>query len=170
LFSGCITLPPSASLNPPSNRLGTVAANAWLNKVEIVDPEMDDQEIKAQVENTLTNNLLRFLRDGKYFRCIDLLPGKPQPDDLVLHVRFERYRQTRYTKVMHSSDVSDLSATLRIGRPDGQGNVEVQSEIIEKHSVAPFSVEAALPSGMKARTQLIEDLLHKGLSAYNPTR
>ena len=168
IFAGCITLPPSASLNPPSNRSGTVDSNAWVKKVEITDPEMDDQERKEQVENTLTNNLLRFLRDGKYFRNVELFPGKPQPEDLVLLFQFDRYRQMRHAKVFHSSDSSDLSGTLAITHPNGQLIKEVKAGINEEHPVAPLSPEAALPSGMVARTQVIEELLRKALFVPTP--
>jgi hypothetical protein len=168
LFVGCITLPPSASFNPPSNTQGPVDANAWLKRAEITDTEMGNQEHKAQVENTMTNNLLRFLRDGKYFRKVELLPGKPQPEDQVLHFQFDRYRQERYLKVLTNYDASDLSATLTITHPDGQLIKEVKASIKEEHMVAPLSAEATLPSGMTARTQVIEELLRKALFASSP--
>lgn len=167
LVAGCVTLPPSASFNPPSNTQGPVDANAWLKRVEITDTEMGYQENKAHVENTMTNNLLRFLREGKYFRKVELLPGKPQPEDQVLHFQFDRYRQERYLKVLITYDASDLSATLTITHPDGQRIKEVKSSIKEEHPVAPLSAEAALPSGMSARTQVIEELLRKALFAAN---
>src|SRR5690349_933319 len=78
-FLGCLSLvgclplppppllPPTASFNPPTNSLSRVEAHAWLKRVEITDPEMTGFEPIAQIENTLTNQLWRFLRDGKYF-------------------------------------------------------------------------------------------------------
>ena len=167
VLAGCMTLPPSASLNAPSNRLAPVESTAWLKQVAITDSELDNQGYKQQVEITLTNNLLRFIRDGKYFRSAELLPGKPQPDDLILLFEFDRYRQKRYAKVFHSSDTSDLSATLTISRPDGQLLKKVTASMKEEHEVAPFSPQAALPSGMEARTQLIEELLWKALITTN---
>ena len=163
IFAGCMTLSPSASLNPPSNRSGPIDASAWVRHVEITDPEMDDQERKKQLENTLTNNLLRFLRDGKYFRKVELFPGTLQSEDFILQFQFDRYRQKRYTKALYSSDASDLSATLVITRPNGQLVKEAKADINEEHPVAPLSPEAALPSGMGARTQVIEELLRKAL-------
>ena len=168
VLASCMTLPPSASLNAPSNRLAPVKSTAWLKHVAITDSELDDRERKLQVEVTLTNNLLRFLRDGKYFHKAELLPGKPQPDDLILLFEFDRYRQQRYVKVFHSSDTSDLSATLTISRPDGQIVKKVTASLKEEHEVAPFSPQAALPSGMEARTQVIEELLWKALITPNP--
>jgi hypothetical protein len=145
-----------------------VKSTAWLKQVAITDSELDDQERKLQVEITLTNNLLRFLRDGKYFHNAELLPGKPLPDDLILLFEFDRYRQKRYAKVFHSSDTSDLSATLTISRPDGQLVKKVTTSLKEEHEVAPFSPQAALPSGIEARTQVIEELLWKALMTPNP--
>lgn len=168
-MASCITLPPSASLNPPSNTLGPVQKNAWLKRVEITDSEMGHPENKENLENTLTNNLLRFLRDGRYFKKTDLLPGKPQPEDYVLQFRFDRYRQTRNLKGISYFDASNLSATLMITHPDGQLVKEVKSDIKEEHLISSMSEEAALPSGMRARTQIIEELLGKALFASSPT-
>jgi hypothetical protein len=148
-MASCITLPPSASLNPPSNTLGPVQKNAWLKRVEITDSEMGHPENKENLENTLTNNLLRFLRDGRYFKKTDLLTGKPQPEDYVLQFRFDRYRQTRNLKGISYFDASDLSATLMITHPDGQLVKEVKSDIKEEHLISSMSEEAALPSGMR---------------------
>jgi hypothetical protein len=165
--AGCMTLSPSASFDPPRNTMSPVQANAWLKRVEITDTEMSDQERKERLENTLTNNLLRFLRDGRYFQRIDLLPGKPQPEDPVLQFQFDRYRQERYLKVIQYYDASDLSATLTITHPDGQLVKEVKASIKEEHPVPPLSVESALPSGMGARTQVTEELLRKALVEPN---
>jgi hypothetical protein len=170
LFAGCtsIPLPPSASLNPPDNRSGTVDSNAWVKHVEITDPAIQDQEQKKHVENTLTNNLLRFLRDGKYFRKVELFPGQLQPEDLVLQFQFDRYRKTRSAKVFQSFDASDLSGTLVITRPNGQLVKEVKAVVNEEHQVVPHSSEAYFPSGMVARTQVIEELLRKALFVPPP--
>jgi hypothetical protein len=144
-----------------------VQTNAWLNRVEITDAEMGYQDRKAQLENTLTNNLLRFLRDGKYFRRIDLLPGTPQPEDHVLRFHFDRYQQERILKGLGNYDASDLSATLTITHPDGQLLKEVKASIKEEHPVLPYSPDAAFPSGMLARTHVIEELLRKALFEPN---
>ena len=170
VFAGCtsIPLPPSASLNLPDNRSGTVNSNAWVKHVEITDPAIEDQEQRKQVENTLTNNLLRFLRDGKYFRKVELFPGQLQPEDLALQFQFDRYRKTRSAKVLQSFDGSDLSGTLIITRPNGQLVKEVKAVINEEHPVVPYSSEVYFPSGMEARTQIIEELLRKALFVPTP--
>jgi len=166
-LAGCITLPPTASFNPPTNPQGPVEASAWLARVEITDTEMASQESRAQVENSLTNNLLRFLRDGKYFRQIELLPGTPKPEDLVLRFVFDRYRKERHWKVFVNYDTSDLAASLIVTRSGGTLVKEVRASVTEEHLVDSLSPEAALPSGMKARTQLVEELLQKALWPTN---
>lgn len=160
-LAGCMTLPPTASFNPPTNSLGSVEANAWLKRVEITDAEMARPESRAQIENALTNNLLRFLQDGKYFRKVELLPGKPQSEDLVLRFVIDHYRQERYLKVLTYYDASDLSAAVTLTRPDGQLVKEVQASVKEEHAIGALSTEAALPSGMAARTQLVEEFLQR---------
>lgn len=150
--------------------MGPVQGNAWLKRVEITDAKMDDQDARARLENTLTNNLLRFLRDGKYFLHIDVLPGKPQPEDQVLHFQFDRYQQERNLKGLQSYDASDLSATLTVTHPDGRLIKEVKAGIREEHPVSGLSPEATFPSGMGARTQVIEQLLRRALVGSEPVR
>jgi hypothetical protein len=87
---------------------------------------------------------------------MDLLPGKSQPEDYVLQFRFDQYRQTRNLKVIQYFDASDLSATLTVAHPDGQLVKEVKSNIKEEHGISSLSEEAALPSGMRARTQIVK--------------
>ena len=166
-LAGCLTLPPTASFNLPTNSLGMVEANAWLKRVEITDPAMTPLESRAQIENALTNNLSRFLRDGKYFRKVELLPGIIQPQDLVLRFVFDRYRKERHWRVLANYDTSDLSASLTLMRSDGTVVREARASVKEEHMVDSMSPEAALPSGMKARTQLVEELLQKALLPQN---
>ncbi|MBX3306207.1 MAG: hypothetical protein KF751_09125 [Nitrospira sp.] len=142
--------------------------NAWLKTVEITDPEITDTKQKEQISITLTNNLLRFLREGKYLRKVELLPGNPQPEDVVLLFQFDRYRQRRSAQVFQSSDSSDVSGMLILTRADGHFIKEVRASLKEEHPVDIFSTEAALPSGMAARTYVIEELLWKALSALQP--
>jgi hypothetical protein len=144
-----------------------VEANAWLKRVEITDPEVTPLESRTQIENALTNNLWRFLRDGKYFRKVELLPGTPQPGDFVLKFVFDRYQKERHWRLFANYDTSDLSASLTLLRSDGAVVREVRGSVKEEHMVGSMSPEAALPSGMKARTQLVEELLQKALSPMN---
>lgn len=167
-IAGCMTLQPSTSLHPPSNRGRHLEMNAWLKTVEITDPEITDTKQKEQISITLTNNLLRFLREGKYLRKVELLPGNPQPEDVVLLFQFDRYRQRRSAQVFQSSDSSDVSGMLILTRADGHFIKEVRASLKEEHPVDIFSTEAALPSGMAARTYVIEELLWKALSALQP--
>jgi hypothetical protein len=145
-----------------------VEKTAWLKRVAITDAEMGYPENRGNLENTLANNLLRFLRDGKYFKRVELLPGRPQAEDYVLQFQFNRYRQSRNLKGIQYYDSSDLSATLTITHPDGQLVKEVKSDLKEEHGISSMSEEAGLPSGMRARTQIVEELLEKALFAPNP--
>ena len=165
--AGCLTLPPSASLNPPIPPAHSLGCNAWLRRVEISDPEID-QKKREQLEISLSNNLLRFLREGRYFLKVEMLPGQPQAADCVLRFRFDRYGQERRLKGLIYFDASDLSATLSVSRPGGEIVKEVKARAYEEHPVDPFSPESALPSGMGARTDLIEDLLRQLSSASDP--
>jgi hypothetical protein len=162
-LTSCRSLPPTATLNPPTVRAVSVDATAWIKKVEITDAELENQSTRGSVENTLTNNLLRYLREGKFYKKVELLPGQPEHEDHILHFQFDRYRQKRLFKLFTQFDASELSCTLTIIRPNGQLLKKVAAEIKEEHPFDPYSPEAALPSGMKARTDLIEELLRKAL-------
>jgi hypothetical protein len=141
-----------------------VQADAWLKRVEITDAEIGDQAQREQLENTLTNNLLQFLREGKYFRRIELLPGNPHPGDPVLQFRFNRYRQGRHLKLLSTYDTSDVSATLNVTQADGEFVNEVTASVKEEHLVGMMTAEEAIPSGMRARSQVIEELLEKAFA------
>lgn len=170
LVAGCSVdrLPPTASLNPPSNTMGPVKATAWLKRVEITDGEMGYQELKEQLENTLTNNILRFLREGKYFRRVELLPGKPQPEDRVLQFRFNRYREERNPccfgprrSALQRDYTSDMAAVLTVTHQDGQLVREVTASSMEYWW-------AGDSSSLRTRTLFIENLLEKALFAPHP--
>lgn len=172
LLVGCgmsIPLPPRASFDSPLYKATPIAATAWLKKVDITDQEMSHPESRALIESSLTNNLLRFLRETNYFRQVELLPGKPQLDDRVLHFEFDRYRQERKTGAWSHYDVSDLSGTLTVTRPDGRTITEVKTEVKEQHPAGGWGNDPVFPTGTKARTQLIEKLLWKALSGPSPS-
>lgn len=172
VFLGCLflagcarTLPPTVSFNPPTNTLGLVEAQAWLKRVEITDPEVSPLESRAQIENALTNHLWRFLRDGNYFRKVELLPGTPQPDDLILKFVFDRYQRKERKGYRTYYEVSDLSASLTLLRSDGTVVREVRGNVDEEHTVAPM--RGVWLGGTKARTQLVKELLKKALWPEN---
>ena len=166
-FTGCVsTLPPTVSFNSPANFLGMVEANAWLDRVEITDEEVTPLEPRTPIENALTNHLWRFLLDGKYFRRVELLPGTPQPEDLVLKFVFHRSQRKKRSAYRASYEVSDLSASLTLLRSDGTVVREVRGNVEEKSALT--STREIWPGGMKARTQLVEELLQKALWPKNP--
>lgn len=162
---GCArTLPPGTSFDRPPSLGVPIEETAWLSRVEMADSSIDDPKQKEMIEANLTVNLYKFLREGNYFTDVKLLPGKPAPHDYVLHFRFDRYKQTpQLTNIMSTEDRSELSGTLSIKSADGQTVKRVHSEITETHPVYPLSPDHIFPSGMKARTTLVVDLLRKGL-------
>jgi hypothetical protein len=56
----------------------------------MADPSIEDPEQRDMFEASLTVNLYKFLEEGTYFQEVNLLPGKPDPDDYVLHFPFGR--------------------------------------------------------------------------------
>lgn len=172
---GCFrhALPPTASLDPPVAELGTVAADLWVSQIEIEDSGFESRwnwTKKADVQTQLTANLVKFLRSGRYFRRVELLPGNPKPEDLILNLRFHRYLQTRV--VWDHSDHSDLSATLRIARFDGKQSAEASSEFHLAQSYQLHWIDYSKPGpkmgGSVARTRLIELLLERVLPEFQP--
>lgn len=175
IMTGCaivMAVPPSASLGPPVKSPSPVEKNAWLKKVEIIDSVLIDNEIKASLENTLTNNLLKYIREGRYFKTIESLPGQPHSEDYILQFRFDRYRETRRIppqpawEPTYSVLISTYSAILTITRPDGQIIQEVSSSVEEEHIAMTYSVKGN--NGLKARTGFIGELLRKALLPTNP--
>ncbi|MCA9470022.1 MAG: hypothetical protein KC643_31875 [Nitrospira sp.] len=164
MLAGCVTsLPPGSTFDQPPPFEEGVDKIFWLSKVEITEPTIaTDPSQKELLEGNLTVNLYRFLADARYFREVKLLPGSPAPEDYLLQFRFSRYWQARSSGLFRfPTDRSELLGTLTI--EDGTGNsvTQVQSEVIEEHQVSPWSFEAAFPSGIKARTKLVVDLLRK---------
>ena len=175
IMTGCaivMAVPPSASLGPPVKSPSPVEKNAWLKTVEITDSVLSDKELTASLENTLTNNLLKYMREGRYFRRIELLPGKMQADDYVLQFRFDRYRETRkfpphpFWEPSYSVLVSTHSAILTIATPDGQIIQEVSASVEEEHIAMTHSIDGN--NGMKPRTGFIGELLRKAVLPTNP--
>ena len=167
-----MAVPPSASLGPPVKSPSSVEKNAWLKKVEITDSVLSDKEMKASLENTLTNNLLKYMREGRYFKTIESLPGQPHSEDYILQFRFDRYRETRrfpphpIWEPSYSVLISTYSAILTIARPDGQIIQEVTASVEEEHIAMTHSVEGN--NGLKPRTGIIGDLLRKAVLPTNP--
>lgn len=171
VLAGCGSMPsPSLTVSfaSPTNSLGIVEAHAWIKRVEITGQEVTSLESRAQLENALTNHLWRFLLDGKYFRKVELLPGTPQPEDLVLKFVFDRYqRKEGRVYRSYSYEDLDLSASLTLLRSDGTVVREVRSDVKNRYVVgAPW--RGGQPGSTKARTQLVEELLQKALWLKNP--
>lgn len=170
LSVGCSwSLPPTASFESPAYRARSIAATAWLKKVKVTDQGWAHPESRTLIENALTNNLVRLIRETNYFRQVELLPGTVQPDDRVLQFEFTRYRQVRKTGGFRYYDVSDLAGVLMVSDAKGQTIKTVDTEVQEQHPVGRGGQDDIFPSGTRARTQLIEKLLWKALSESIPS-
>ena len=175
-ISGCVTLPRGTGLYKATPISNSIDKKVWLLKVVILDPSVDK---KSSIEDSLTSNILEYLQEGRYFKEVNLLPGKVDEKDLVLRFQFDRYQQKRAVHPAYFP-TAFLTATLYIwfGGPifidssslSGKLTVEdshstlitgVSSQVNEEHNVSFWSPEYALPSGIEARTSIIKELLSK---------
>jgi hypothetical protein len=182
LTASCTTVPRGTGLTVPEVVERPVAHRAWLEGVRIADVAVND---RSTVEDSLTANLLEYLREGAYFTSIDLAPGSMQPDDLVLHFELDRYEQVRrphgayfpaaiLTATLYIwcggpifTDSSDLSGSLVVRDVNEVMLANATASVRERHSVSLYSPEYALPSGIDARTKLVRELLGR---VYNSLR
>ncbi len=175
-ISGCVTLPRGAGLNHATPVDNTIEKKVWLSKVEIMDPSVKN---KSTIEDSLTLKVLKYLQEGRYFYDPNLLPGKVGAEDLVLRFEFDRYHQQRAPHPAYFpaailtatfyiwfdgpiyNDSSNLSGKLTVESSSGSIITEVSSQLNEHHGVSFWSPEYVLPSGIEARTSIINDLLTK---------
>lgn len=177
LMVGCTTIPPGTSLGKPKLADHVLAKKAWLAKVEILDPSLTDK--KEIVESSLTVAVQEFVREGKFFSDISLLPGRIGSEDVLLNLQFHRYTQKRSPHPAYFPaailtltlyiwfggpifvDTSDLYGTATIRNPSGEILAKATSETREEHNVSFWSMEYVFPSGLEARTASVGDLLGK---------
>lgn len=175
-LSGCVTLPRGTGLYKATPISNTIDKKAWLSKVEILDASVKD---KSVTEDSLTSNILEYLQEGRYFKEVNLLPGKVDEKDLVLRFQFDRYQQKRSvhpdyfpTALLTATlyiwfggpifiDSSSLSSKLAVEDSHRTLITEVSSQVNEQHNVSFWSPEYILPSGIEARTSIIKELLSK---------
>lgn len=179
---GCVSIPAGTSLDPPIFSSQALPQKAWINTVKITDSSVSNPVV---LEDSLRGNLKSYIQSAGYFRQFDSLPGKTAPDDLVLNFHFDAYQQERSIHPAYfplaiatltfyiwfggpiAVDKSYLSGNLEIFDGVGHGLLSVSSTIKEKHNVSVWSPDYALPSGIKARTELIEALLSKAKAEIN---
>lgn len=171
-----MTLPAGTGLNVPSRAEKTLPRKAWIGTVKIADDSVKNRPV---VEDSLRGNISTYVQDAGYFLETNNLPGKVADDDFVLDFRFDRYIEKRSTHPAYFPlalitmtfyiwfggpifvDESNLSGVLDVHDGTGKLIVNVSSQLHEEHNVSLWSLEYALPSGIEARTSLIQDLLRK---------
>ncbi len=182
-LSGC-TMPAGTGLKRAMPAAAPCARRAWLSRVEIADWSVDN---KSRLEDSLTLNILEYMREGRYFADANVLPGKPGRDDVVLRFRFDRYELRRsphpayfpgalLTLTLYIwvggpifTDRSDLAATLVVEDAGGARIASETSQVFDEHSVSLWSSEYVLPSGVEARTSIVKELLAKAVAAIGKT-
>lgn len=158
---GCMTVPVpvGTGLSQASPTGSTLDKKVWLSRVAILDSSIDDKSI---IEESLTVNLLEYLQEGRYFKAVNILPGKVAEKDLILRFQFDQYQQKR--DHFRATDISNLTGKLIIEDSFGSIITEVESQVNEKHPVPAWSPRTHFPSGIEARTSIINDLLKKAIT------
>lgn len=175
VISGCVSTIRSGlgDATPVSN---TIDKKVWLSKVEILDLSGEDKSI---AEESFTLNLLEYLQEGRYFKEVNLLPGKVGEDDLILRFRFDRFKEkygvhpayfpgalltaTLYIWVGGpcATMSSNLSGKLIVEDSHGSLITKVNYEVKGKRN---FSIWTASEQGdffSKPRTLIIKELLDR---------
>lgn len=90
--AGCVSAPPP--LAAPAPAPVTIPHGAWVAPVVFADPEFSEKG-RLDTGRAFTLDVATLVADGKYFARVNRLPGKPKPDEYVLHVRFDRFQSVR---------------------------------------------------------------------------
>ena len=167
-------MPPGAGLNRAGPINSRINKDAWVSKVTITDPSVKNSRV---LEEALTLNILKFIREGNYFNSINFLTDNAKGDDLILSFQFDRYELKRTPHPAYFplalitftlyiwfggpiyNDVSNLSGQITIKNKSGNVVSNISSKITEKHSVSLWSPQYAFPSGIKERTKFVKKLI-----------
>lgn len=178
--SGCMTMPPGSSLGRANPIYNSINNDVWISEIKITDPSIDDS---SAVEESLALNILEYIRQGNYFKNVNLIPGQIKEEDLILSFQFDHYQLRRtphpayfplamLTLTLYIwfggpiyNDVLNISGQLTVKSFSGHVVSNVEDKLNEKHSVSLWSSEYLFPSGIKERTQLIKRLLDKSHAA-----
>ena len=154
MFSGCKFMRGTTlkHITPFRNtmfkRTDFIDKKVWLSKVKILDPSVSDKEI---TEESLSINIIEYIRERKSFREVNFLPGKVGENDLILKFQFDKYEIRNYSgKLIIEDSHGSLIAETK-SRTDGQMCLFFcfYREIINN------------------RTSLIETLLNKAITEIN---
>jgi hypothetical protein len=184
-LTACGSIPSSTGLDPAIPRSSIVARNAWIGPVRILDPAVQN---RTSVEDSLTADIAKFVRESRGFLEVDSVPGKPHGDDVFLNFRFDRYRQERklnpaylpaavLTLTLYTwlggpvyDDASELSGMLTVKDLSGKTLAEACAHLTEQQSVSLWSVGYASFDGRKPRTLLVQELVDEAAESLRGTR
>ena len=174
LSTACVTHLPGAALGPAHSVPCASDATAWIRRIEIADPTVERPQ---EIGDTLSLNVRSFLEQGHFFQSAKLLPGRPAPADLVLVFRLPRFYQVRDTHPAYFPlsiltlglypvfggpvfiDESHLTGTLVVETATGETLATSTREASKRYTVSRYSPNFALPTGIDARTQLVQELI-----------
>lgn len=177
-LTACMVMPAGSGFNAPQSGAVSVNRTTWLGSVRITDENIraDDRQI---LEESLRGNISDYIAGSGIFAALNTPPGRPATDDLVLDFEYSRYQQKRsphpayfpaaiLTLTMYIwaggpifKDSTNLTETLTV--KDGAGTVlgAFAGSRQSLSNVGLWDKEYVLPSGIDARTSLMEELLEK---------
>lgn len=177
-LSGCVSLPPGTSLKSGERAGSSMPRKAWVASVKVTDPAVTNQRV---VEDSLRANIAVFLQESVYFSVTSTLPGKVNPEDLVLDFRFPRFWQERSVHPAYfpaalitltfyiwfggpvAVDEYELSGVLMVKDGTGKLLAESSTQVQERQNVSIYNDAAILPSGLAARTSVVQELVMKSI-------
>jgi hypothetical protein len=177
-LTGCVSVPAGTSLATPTPSSVSLDRGAWLAPVEISDPQTKQID---EIRHSLTLSIAGYTDRARFFRRVNLLPGQPSPDELVLHFRFDHYQLERTPHPAYFPgalltltlyiwlggpiyvDQAHLSGSLALEDPSGKELVRVANQYDDRHSVNLWSQDYMLPSAIEARTTLVRFLLDQAV-------
>ena len=182
---GCgMRVPVDGSLNPPTPQAYTVKTRAWIAPVEINDAEAVDRE---SIAAALSKNFLLFVRQGRYASKVEPMSDQIVPGDLLLKLRFDRYRVRRsihplniplglLTFAMYyvfggpaSIDTVDIAGELLIQDSGGATLAGAKGAVNKTEHLTLYTMES-IPGGKQDRTPLVVDLLRDAFQQLRAVR
>ena len=151
-----------------------LARAAWIASVEIEDPGVAEAR---ELEGALGLSVKRYIEESRAFERVGLLPGEVGADDVVLRIKFRRYAQRRgphpaylplailtLTAYIWAGgpiyrDSSDLAARIEAQDREGRSLASVEKAVSSTHDISFLEPAYAFPSGLEARTTLMQALL-----------
>jgi hypothetical protein len=183
-LNACFSIQPGTTLAPAAPTARRIERAAWIQPIQIADPSVARADRAA---SQLTLSFQKYIEQTSAFRSVGILPADMSQDDIVLSLRFERYRQARKLHPAYLPaalltfslyiwfggpiyrDEIDLNATLQLLSASGSVLAQATTERRESRTTNVWSTEYMLPSGLQPRTAAIQTLLDDALSQLKGT-